>query len=243
MDTQGPSVSVARPAGKAGTAGDLSCYKTSNYSQDEPIIESQPTLHTQGSLAYGHKQQGDRFADLETCSFDDKNYDLVNNNNDFFPEDEGHDRYHHSDHEGEADVSHNQVSEMECDDFQKFLDFLEEDVPRLILTTSEGKTILRDGIPEGEKCQFSEEYHALQSQWLKNLENYLIPGDWKLIRDSKRPQEAKFYNAEEKALRERRLHLEEQKRKRQRRRQSADATDSVDRARQRWIKETKRRLQ
>ncbi|KAK1590222.1 uncharacterized protein LY79DRAFT_590641 [Colletotrichum navitas] len=241
MDTQSPSISIARTAGKAGTAksvswttptlsrpaGKLSCHKTSSDAQAEPIIEFQPTVPTPGSLAHGRRQQEVRFADPEICTFDDNDYDLIDCGDDLFPEDEGDDRYDQYDYEGKMDFFQDETLKAEPDDLLDFQDELScSVVPRLILTTPEGETITGDDIPEGKKCYFSKEYRALQQRWLDNLANSLVPGNWKKIRD---------WNLPEETYRERRR-AEEKKRKRQRekeesqrRRQEADA---AERARQ-----------
>ncbi|EFQ27523.1 hypothetical protein CGRA01v4_04626 [Colletotrichum graminicola] len=233
MDTQSPPISIARTACKAGSAksvswatptlsrlaGKFSYHKTSSSAQAEPVIEFQPTFPAQGSLAHGRRQQ----EDVETLSFDDNDYDLIDRNDDLVPEDEGDDKYDQCDYEGEMDSFQDETLKAESDDLLDSLDELFYSVvPRLILTTPEGETITGDDIPEGEKCHYSKEYRTLQQRWLDNLADSLVPGNWKRLRD---------WNLPEKTPRERHR-AEEKKRKRQRekaesqrRRREADAAE------------------
>ncbi|GKT55773.1 hypothetical protein ColTof4_11813 [Colletotrichum tofieldiae] len=114
---------------------------------------------------------------------------------------------------------------------------LTRDAPSITLTTPEGELITGDAIPKGTKCHFSDEYHTLQKQWLDTLENNLVPGNWKQLRDLNCLQEPKISYEEEEAVRERHLLVEEKKRKRhtekaarrahdeERRRQERDAAE------------------
>ncbi|KAK2003963.1 hypothetical protein LX36DRAFT_25663 [Colletotrichum falcatum] len=244
MDTQGASLSAARKACKAAIVksiswsihapframGKLSYHKLSSHAQAEPIVGFQPTVDTRRPLTHDHKQQEVRSTSLESGTFDDKSCDLVYCGDDFFPEKRGEGRYDHYDYEGDMHVSQDEFLEEQDDDLVGLLGKQpHSDAPILILTTPGGKSITGDGIPEGTKCHFSDEYRALQRQWLDNVENSLIPGNWKQIRDLNGPQE-------DKALCKRHLRVEEEKRKRhaeraegQRRRQK---TDAAERARQ-----------
>ncbi|KAK2064436.1 hypothetical protein LY76DRAFT_601038 [Colletotrichum caudatum] len=183
MDIQVPSTSVALAACAAKSASywttrmlsqaaaKLHHHKTSSHAHDEPVIEFQPTFQARGSVAHACKQQEDRFANLDDDDDDDDDYDMVN---------------------WGGDVDKN--AEAEYDDLGDVLD--EQPrlvVPGLILTTSEGYTVTGDDIPEGKKGLPSAEHHLVEKQWvekqwLQNLENNLMPGRWKHIRDRQRAE-------------------------------------------------------
>ncbi|KAK2021759.1 hypothetical protein LX32DRAFT_646133 [Colletotrichum zoysiae] len=175
MDSQGPSTSVAFAACAAKSAsywtthmlfhaaGKLYRHQISSYAHDEPVIRFQPTFQARVSLAHGRKEQEARLANL------DDDYDMVN---------------------WGGDVDKN--AEAEYDDLGDVLD--EQPrlvVPGLILTTPEGDTVAGDDIPEGRMCLHPAEHYVVEKQWvekqwLKNIENNLVPGRWKHIRDRQR---------------------------------------------------------
>ncbi|KAK1986470.1 hypothetical protein LZ30DRAFT_778270 [Colletotrichum cereale] len=222
MDTQDLSTSISRTACKAATSNSaswtartlsrvagklshryLSCH-AQVLTQDrdcEPIIEFQPTFQTQGSLKRGHRQQGLSFTDLDTWAFDNEGCDLLRCGDDVFLENGGADGYGYYDYEDETHFSQDETSEAVYDDLP---DFLDEETPKLTLTTPESEIIIGDAIPEGTKCYFSDEYHAFQRQRLDTLENSLVSGNWKQIRDLNRPQEPEADYAEERPYASRR---------------------------------------
>ncbi|GJC77556.1 hypothetical protein ColLi_00394 [Colletotrichum liriopes] len=192
-----------------------------------------------GSLTRGNRQQQVEHADLDSWVLDNKGYGPLDCGDGFFSEDEDDDGDDsHSCHEDEMGIAQKEILNAECDDILEFLDeTTPSDAPSITLTTPEGELITGDAIPEGTKCHFSDEYHTLQKQWLDTLENNLVPGNWKQLRDLDCPQEPKISYEEEEAARERHLLVEEKKRKRhtekvarrahdeERRRQERDAAE------------------
>ncbi|CCF33367.1 hypothetical protein CH063_05572 [Colletotrichum higginsianum] len=83
----------------------------------------------------------------------------------------------------------------------------------IVLTTPEGNILVGDAIPEGTRCHMSLEHRALQKQWLDTIENNLVPGNWRQLRDLNRPQAPRVDYEKQWDPRERQSPAEEKKRK------------------------------
>ncbi|TQN64891.1 hypothetical protein CSHISOI_10527 [Colletotrichum shisoi] len=83
----------------------------------------------------------------------------------------------------------------------------------IVVTTPEGDILVGDTIPEGTRCHMSLEYRALQKQWLDTIENHLVPGNWRQLRDLNRPRAPRVDYKKQEGLRERQSPSKEKKQK------------------------------
>ncbi|GKT43377.1 uncharacterized protein ColSpa_03558 [Colletotrichum spaethianum] len=210
-------------------AAKLSHQHISNPTQDltqtqdfEPIIEVKPIYQTQYITARDSRQKEVDYLGLDSWVLNNEICGFFDCGDEFFSEDEGNNDYgvdqiYYFNKHGIEELSQDEISEAGSDERLFLLDDEDElfpKIPSIILTTPDGEVVIGNAIPEGNKCHFTDEYYALQKQWLDTLENSLVPGKWRQLRDLNRPQGPKINYEEEEALRERHLRIQKKQKRR-----------------------------